>query len=218
MSVADRPFISVVIPTFKKPEPLRETLASLRQLDYPTDRCEIIVVDDGPDHETESIVDAAGSDPPPIRYLAQTHGGAATARNHGAREASSEVVVFLDDDMLVPPDLIARHLDALAQQAPAIVCGYREFAPEPATRLRSTPLAVFDSRSSRSRNGATPARRRTHSETGAYRIPWACRPTISRFAGTTSSGSEDSTRNFRTPVTKTRSSFCERGWPAMPAW
>jgi GT2 family glycosyltransferase len=143
VSVPEELFVSVVVPTFRNPEPLCETLASLRSLDYPPERYEIIVVDDCTDRDTAAVVKNAGAEPPVVRYVAQANRGAGSARNHGARLATGEVLIFVDDDMLVPPELIRSHLKALDTHAPAVVSGYREFAPELSWRLRATPFGRF---------------------------------------------------------------------------
>ena len=138
-----QPFVSIVVPTFRNPGPLRQTLESLHRLDDPNDRYEIVVVDDAPDAETETVADAFASGSPRARYVAHSHGGAARARNYGARIAAGEVIIFIDDDMLVPADLIARHLQALEENAPAVVSGYRKFAPNLASLLASTPFGRY---------------------------------------------------------------------------
>jgi GT2 family glycosyltransferase len=139
----EHPFVSIVVPTFRNPGALRETLASLRQLDYQPDRYELVIVDDGSEDETSAVVGADAAELPLVRYHTQDQAGAAAARNQGARLATGEVLIFVDDDMLVPSTLIIQHLRALEAHAPAVISGYREFAPELAARLRRTPFGRF---------------------------------------------------------------------------
>ena len=95
------PTVSVVIPTYNRKDMLREALNSLAQQTYPTDRFEIIVVDDGSTDGTDQI--AAVAFPFTLRYFWQTNQGDATARNLGARQSQADILVFLDDDILVEP-------------------------------------------------------------------------------------------------------------------
>ena len=81
------PTVSVVIPTYNRKGMLRETLNSLAQQTYPTDRFEIIVVDDGSTDGTDQI--AVGAFPFTLRYFWQTNQGDATARNLGSRAEPS---------------------------------------------------------------------------------------------------------------------------------
>ncbi len=141
--MAQQPFVSIVIPTYRNTGPLRQTLTSLMQLDYPPSRYEIVVVDDGSEDATARVVEAVAGRLPTVRYHAQPRAGAAAARNCGARLASGEILVFVDDDMLVPPTLIAQHLDALQRYAPAVISGYREFAPDLAEQLSASPFGRF---------------------------------------------------------------------------
>jgi glycosyltransferase involved in cell wall biosynthesis len=101
----NKPDASVVIPTYNRKESLRETLRSLAQQTWPADRFEVIVVDDGSTDGTEEIVEDAF--PLTLRYFRQSNQGSAAARNTGAEQATGNVLIFLDDDMLVEPEYVA---------------------------------------------------------------------------------------------------------------
>ncbi|HZS09401.1 MAG TPA: glycosyltransferase family 2 protein [Blastocatellia bacterium] len=137
------PLVSIVIPTYKRPDALAETLQNLLKLDYPTDRFEVIVVDDGSGDETPQV--AARMQPAfsTLTCHSQSNAGAARARNEGAKIAGGEVLIFLDDDMIVPPSLIRQHLEALDHFGDCMVCGYREFAPRLAAILNQSPFGRF---------------------------------------------------------------------------
>lgn len=112
--------ISVVIPTFNRPELLIETLQQLgRQSVAPR---EVVVVDNG------TRPTALAPDMPcpfVLRYFRICAGaGAAQARNFGAALASSHYVAFLDDDDYWEPDYIERLSGIVnpgADRAPAMV-------------------------------------------------------------------------------------------------
>ena len=94
--------ISVVIPTFRRPDLLQRCLEPLLKQSLPADRYEIIVVDDGQTEDTRVLVEtfAAGTQGHPlVRYLRpEGTRGPAAARNRGWRAAQGEVVAFTDDD------------------------------------------------------------------------------------------------------------------------
>lgn len=104
---APRAFCSVVVPTRDRPDALRACLEGLARLDYPHDRMEVIVVDDGGQVDLESVVT-------PVRavldvtLLHQHWAGPAAARNRGAERARGEVLAFTDDDCAPRPDWLAR--------------------------------------------------------------------------------------------------------------
>jgi GT2 family glycosyltransferase len=102
--------VSFVVPTFRRPDALREVLLRLGALTYEHRRLEVIVVDDGQDDATRSVVASFQDGDLAVRYLGQPNAGAASARNHGASVARGDVLIFNDDDILVEPDHVERHL------------------------------------------------------------------------------------------------------------
>ncbi len=100
--------LSVIVPTFTRPEILRLTLEALcNQSDLET-LAEVVVVNDGPDEKTASIVRSFSSRLP-IHYLEQPKRSVSSARNLGISFSRSPVLLFLDDDVVPGPDLIGEH-------------------------------------------------------------------------------------------------------------
>ncbi len=99
------PDISVVIPTYRRPELLDRCLAALNRQDLRGGRFEVIIADDAASAETERqilkwrpLFEAVGAD---LRYVAVRGGhGPARARNLGWRAARAEIVAFTDDDCI----------------------------------------------------------------------------------------------------------------------
>src|SRR5205085_2187047 len=91
------PFFSIIIPTYARLERLAICLGALARLEYPRDRFEVIVVDDGSDRSPESVI-SNFRDRFNIILLKQSHAGPATARNAGARKAKGDLLAFTDDD------------------------------------------------------------------------------------------------------------------------
>ena len=116
------PAVSIVVPTFERPDQLRECLASLAALDYPRDRYEVIVVDDGGSQAIEPIVTAfrPGVD---VTVIRQANAGPAAARNTGAAHAGGQVLAFTDDDCRVDPGWLRGLTDALAAAPGSMVGG-----------------------------------------------------------------------------------------------
>ena len=95
----DLPSFSIVIPTLGRPDSLRECLLSLAALDYPLDRFEVIVVEDGSSPRPilpDSLQTVAAS--LEVRHIRQEHAGPAVARNRGAEAARNSYLAFTDDD------------------------------------------------------------------------------------------------------------------------
>ena len=115
---------SVVIPTYRRPETLFPVLDALAEQAQPPE-FEVVVVDDGSGDETPTRL-AAFRPPYAFRFFSQENGGPASARNRGVREASGDVVLFLGDDTVPEPALLAVHGKAHAERRPypIAVLGY----------------------------------------------------------------------------------------------
>ncbi|WP_233369841.1 glycosyltransferase family 2 protein [Roseateles cellulosilyticus] len=109
------PDISVVVPTYRRPELIARCLAALLGQTLDSDLFEIVVVDDGHDDATrERVRGIARSAATRIRYLRPGQGrGPAVARNCGWRAASADVVAFTDDDTQPDPAWLQQGLAAL---------------------------------------------------------------------------------------------------------
>jgi len=105
------PSISVVIPTYRRPDLLDGCLTSLERQTVGHDEAEIVVVDDGSGDATQDVLRSWSERLPNLRAFEQAlNRGPAAARNRAVGEASAELVLFLDDDVVATPDLVARHL------------------------------------------------------------------------------------------------------------
>jgi len=136
---------SVVVPTYRRPAALEETLRALLAMEAGAgEPLEIIVVDDGGGQEMAADVVAALQSPGRrMAYVVSPGSGAAAARNHGARLASGRTLVFVDDDIVVRPDSLLRQQEALATFAPCAVNSRWEFSPELRRELLSTPFGRY---------------------------------------------------------------------------
>lgn len=88
------PSVTVVIPTRDRAGELRECLESVAFQDYPDDRLEVIVVDDGSKDDTLSLLSGY---PCTVIPLEESR-GQSYCRNIGASAAHGEVLAFLDSD------------------------------------------------------------------------------------------------------------------------
>jgi len=114
-----RPCVSAIIPTYNRAALLNETLRSLMAQTVRPD--EVIVVDDGSEDETASVVAQFF---PCVRYIRIANSGAPVARNVGASQAIGDWLWFCDSDDLWHPTYLARVLDlAAAQPSLAFIFG-----------------------------------------------------------------------------------------------
>jgi GT2 family glycosyltransferase len=113
--------LSVIIPTYNRRESLRRCLDSLTaQVEPPP--FEVIVVDDGSEDGTAEAL-ARYPSRHPLRVLTTERAGPATARNLGAAEAGGEYLLFIDDDVVTHPDLLATHMSTHEAEPECVVVG-----------------------------------------------------------------------------------------------
>lgn len=94
---ATNPLISVIVPTYDRPWPLAACLRALIAQDYPAERYEVIIVDDGSPTSPAALIAELG-DRVAVRLISQTRRGPAAARNAGAAAARGQILAFTDDD------------------------------------------------------------------------------------------------------------------------
>ena len=88
---------SIIIPTYNRPQPLTNCLQSLADLDYPDNRFEVIIVDDGSKISLKTVVKPLQNQLN-LTLIPQANAGPATARNTGAKQAQGKFLAFIDDD------------------------------------------------------------------------------------------------------------------------
>lgn len=91
------PYFSIIIPTYNRSDILMPCIRAITRLDYPPDRFEIIIVDDGSQFPV-SLPEAHLQEGIMITVLQQCNGGPASARNAGAQKARGDIFAFTDDD------------------------------------------------------------------------------------------------------------------------
>ena len=110
---------SIVIATYNRKDLLAACLKCLDQQDFPSDRFEVIVVDDG---STDGSVEMVQEMKPPylLRCIPANHQGPGLARNLGVTHATGDIVIFLDSDAFAAKDFVAEHVKSHKQASSAI--------------------------------------------------------------------------------------------------
>jgi glycosyltransferase involved in cell wall biosynthesis len=106
--------ISIAIPTYNRGPKLAETIQAIMRSDITgIEAVEVIVVDDGSKIPAEESVGKISCPRDfTLRFIRQTNSGPGPARNAGFRAANGDLVMFVDDDILVPPGMIQQYLIA----------------------------------------------------------------------------------------------------------
>jgi glycosyltransferase involved in cell wall biosynthesis len=103
-----QPFISVIVPTYGREEPLIDTIKDLLIQNY--EPKEIIVVDQTAQHEesTQTYLKEL-ADCGKIQWLRIDWASLPGARNYGVRRARGEILLFIDDDVRLPEGYLQAH-------------------------------------------------------------------------------------------------------------
>lgn len=115
-----QPDISIVIPVKDRAGELKRCLASLASLNYPREKLQVIVVDDGSSDESPRVAQQFGAEVVPS---GGTGRGPAAARNVGAAMACGDILAFIDSDCTASREWLNELIPAFANPAMAAVGG-----------------------------------------------------------------------------------------------
>ncbi|MBA3397754.1 MAG: glycosyltransferase [Deltaproteobacteria bacterium] len=107
------PTVTVVVPLFNEGRSIYDTIISLVKLEYPADKLWVTVVDDCSTDDSYEWACKAARQHPNVRVLRNPHNmGKRKGINHAVREASTEIIVSVDSDVIIHPtalkELVAR--------------------------------------------------------------------------------------------------------------
>jgi cellulose synthase/poly-beta-1,6-N-acetylglucosamine synthase-like glycosyltransferase len=97
------PTVTVVVPLFNEGRSIYDTILSLLALDYPREKLSVTVVDDcSTDDSYEWACKAAALYPDNVKVLRNPYNmGKRRGINHAVREATAEIIVSVDSDVIV---------------------------------------------------------------------------------------------------------------------
>lgn len=129
--------LSIIIPTYKRPSILQETILAILEL-YPNEKFEIIIVND--DSEMPLEIDFSDD----RVDLLQNHAkGAASARNFGVKHSTKDNLLFIDDDIVITEGHLENHLSALDRFPKGIVTANRKERSDLVDLLNQTPFGRY---------------------------------------------------------------------------
>lgn len=141
-----RLLVSVIIPAFNSALFLPDALRSVLNQTYP--HLEVVVVDDGSVDSTAELLAEWAAQDKRVRWVRQENQGLPSARNTGMRQASGELLAFLDADDVIMPEKLERQV-AFLNAHPEVDLVYSDYCTsDPQLRIlthesvaRRIPLA-----------------------------------------------------------------------------
>jgi Glycosyl transferase family 2 len=109
------PSVSVLMGAYNYEQYVGRAVESALAQDYPADRLEIIVIDDGSTDSTADVVaEIAARHPGRVRLIRQSNGGYIAATNRAMSEAHGDLLALLDADDVWLPDKTRRQVEMFA--------------------------------------------------------------------------------------------------------
>ena len=118
-----QPSVSILMVVRNEESVLREKLRNLSELDYPAERCQIVVVSDGSTDGTEAILREHARDPRVHVLLNQLSGGKACGLNDGMQLATGDVVLFTDARQKIEAQALRLMMESFADAEVGAVSG-----------------------------------------------------------------------------------------------
>lgn len=136
--------VSVVVTTYNRRDSLTRCLASLAAQTFPPGDYEIVVVDDGCTDGTPDLLRSFTA-PCAFLWISQPNQGQPAAQNAGVAAARGDIVIFMDDDCICDPGLVAAHHEAQSQSTHRVAIGAVLLHPEsPPGTLRDNMKKLAD--------------------------------------------------------------------------
>jgi len=124
-SKANLPFISIIVPLKDEERVIGRLLDTLLRLDYPKEKSEIIIVEDGSRDRTVEICQKyARQHPSHIKVFHRvTSNGKPSALNYALRKAKGEILALFDADCVPNSDVLSRAVECFKDPSTAAVQG-----------------------------------------------------------------------------------------------
>ena len=138
-------FISIVIPAHNEEKCIEETLNNIKRLNYPTDKFETIMIENGSTDKTAEVAEKFESKN--VQIFISTEKGVSKARNFGATKISrlSAWTVFLDADTILKSEFLNDINDFLQKnKTKNLVVGTTSLLPLPDSKKARRWFAFYD--------------------------------------------------------------------------
>jgi glycosyltransferase involved in cell wall biosynthesis len=101
--------LTFVIASYNRAQFLPGLLSALEKQTLARDRFDVVLVDDGSREPIRPVLEQRGTELR-LKLIEQSNTGQATARHRGIEQATGDIILIVDDDMVLAPDLAEAHL------------------------------------------------------------------------------------------------------------
>jgi glycosyltransferase involved in cell wall biosynthesis len=138
--------LSIAISSYNRDDKVAKTLRTLFESDLSSiDDVEVVVIDDGSPKPVDAAVKSVHPVPEKfhVRVIRQENSGIGATRNRGYREAQSDRILLLDDDIILPSDAISKLLKAQRETGAAVIFGHYPFITHSSEAVRRFAAELY---------------------------------------------------------------------------
>jgi hyaluronan synthase len=122
------PEIAIIVPAFNEEEAIRDSILAILNQDYPAEKLEVVVVNDGSTDRTGVEIELARAAAPdrvrPIHF--PENRGKRAAMAAGIRCTEADIIAFVDSDSVLEPDALRTLVQGFADPRVGAVCGHAD--------------------------------------------------------------------------------------------
>src|SRR3989344_3295825 len=104
------PLVSILVPAYNEEKTITRTMESIQNIDYPQDKLDVIIINDGSKDKTEQIITEYIKNKPHFRLLSHANRGKAASMNRALELVKGEFFACLDADSFVHPYTLRKML------------------------------------------------------------------------------------------------------------
>jgi cellulose synthase/poly-beta-1,6-N-acetylglucosamine synthase-like glycosyltransferase len=120
------PTASLIIPAYNEEAHLRQKIRNLREVDYPAEKLEVLIVSDGSSDRTVDILKAV-PDPGIEKIFLPVRKGKSNALNEAVSRSRNDILIFSDASTLFAPDAAKNLVRHFSDPRVGAVCGALQF-------------------------------------------------------------------------------------------
>ncbi len=143
ISLANYPKVTITVPCWNEESTIEKTVLSLLALNYPKDKVEIFLVDDGSTDNTWQVLQQFTSHPN-IKVFHKENGGKHTALNLGLLNSTSEYFGCLDADSIADPESLVRIMSYFEKDSSTMAVAPSIIVHNPKTIIQKAQKAEYD--------------------------------------------------------------------------
>ena len=145
LDTAVLPSVAFIVPVKNEGLMIGVTIRGLFEAQYPDDRFEVVVVNDGSDDETATVLRIAKRAHPHLKVIdLPKNVGKRHAMAAGIRATTSDVVVVIDSDTLVEPNAVSLLVRSFADPSVAAVSGLTNILNEDVSVLTRVQALIYE--------------------------------------------------------------------------